>query len=240
MFSSGTVMRWAVVLTAALASVRFATTTAETSGVVVSFEAPYVVVMHEPIIVEVLLDNRSADTVHFDLGFNRQAGFALQVKSPDGIVHTPRIVPRDVGRTGRLVLKPNEKISHQLLLNDWLRFDQLGSYEIAIQLTGPILTASGAPVETSTATQFQLDVGRADPSTLQRVCQQLADTIIGSKSAEDSLNAARAISSISDPVVLPFMKEILSATDKVDPILVEGLVRMNHAGEIVKCCGSAA
>jgi hypothetical protein len=145
------VMRWAIALAVASSSAGVAA-----SGVVVSYRAPHSVVLHEPVIVEVQFSNQSAHSVRFDLGFNRQAGFTLRITSPDGTVHEPRIVPRDVGRIGRLTLEPYEERSHQLLLNDWLPFDQLGAYDISIRLTPPIVTSTGALVETSVADQFSV------------------------------------------------------------------------------------
>jgi hypothetical protein len=217
-------------LVIALASVAggFAASAVETSGVVVSYDAPSAIVLHEPVIVEVRLSNESSDSVHFDLGFNRQAGFTLTVKSPDGAVRSPRIVKSGLGRSGRLVLRPKEKISHQLLLNDWLPFDQVGAYEISIALSEPIRTQNGTLVETPTATEFRLNVGPHDRSELEAICRRLTDTIIGSRLAEERMNSARALSWIADPVVLPFIEEIMSVTDNVDYLLVEGLARMKH------------
>jgi hypothetical protein len=223
------VFLWTVVVFAASSPPDMTAAVPEASRIVVSCHAPSAVVLNEPVVVELHLKNESAETIHYDLGFNRQAGLAVRVKSPDGAVHTPRIVASDVGRVGRMVLRPYEESAHELLLNDWLRFDQIGTYEVTIRLTEPIRTASGENVKTPPATQFQLRVGPHDPHALRQVCQRLADTVMLGETAEERLNAARALSHVADPAVLPFVREILAARRDVDWLLVQGLVRVRHA-----------
>lgn len=220
-----------VVVACSLACFHLATAgTAEASGAVVSYRAPSEVVLHEPVIVQVSFSNETADSIHIDLGFNRQTGFALQIKLPDGSVVAPQIARRGLGRTGRLLLRPNDTASHDLLLNDWLSFDQLGLYEISIRLTQPIETQSGVLLETPTATRFTLLVGPADQATLRSVCGRLSEKILQSPRAEDRLDAARALSYVRDPVVLPFMRKVMASTNKQDAILIDGLVRLGDAG----------
>jgi hypothetical protein len=95
-----------------------------------------------------------------------------------------------------------------------MRFDQTGVYEVAIRLTTPILTATGETVAAETRAEFQVTVGPRDTATLQQVCERLTGTIIGRWSAEERLNAARALSYIADPVVTPFVRQVLSSTDE--------------------------
>jgi hypothetical protein len=46
---------------------------------------------------------------------------------------------------------------------------------------------------------------------------------------QDQADAALALSHVVDPVAVPYIEEALSATTRVDPILIEGLRRIGSA-----------
>ena len=111
-----------------------------------------------------------------------------------------------------------------------MSFEQIGVYDVTIRLATPVLTDNGSIAEAPTDTQFKLLIGPPQTAALERVCERLTDTIVGNWPAEDRLIAARALSSVNDPAVIPFMKQILASTEDVDAIIVEGLLRVRGDG----------
>jgi hypothetical protein len=192
------------------------------SPLAVSFGVPPALTLQEPVIVNLTLHNLLREPITLDLGWNRKVGFAIMVKGPDGRIQRPTITPSGVGRSGRIEIDPSGDYSQPLILNDWLAFDQPGSYQIEIRLTAPIRTASGQVVKSPTADAFDVQIGPRDEDRLRQSYQRLADAFVNSAGVEQ-YQAAHALRYLTDPVAVPILRAVLDANDAADPIVIEAL-----------------
>lgn len=195
------------------------------SQALASFTAPVHLVFGEPVVIEVKVDNTLPEPIHVDLGRDRKENFAIVVKRPDGSVVSPRLTFDGLLRVGRISIGPNAQYSQHLLLNDWVAFDQIGSYLVEVRLRTPIRTASGDVIRPPAAEVFTLHVGARDESVLRLTCQKLTDTVIDFRTVEEQHFAARALGAVTDPVAVPFIRRILDRTELVDWILIDALRR---------------
>ncbi len=195
--------------------------------VTITYQAPSKLVLHEPVIVEFVADNATDETIHLDLGLDRTKAFAVTISRPDGSVRTPQLSYNGIVRLSKLSIRPRDRYTQQLFLNAWDAFDQVGPYRIAINLTSPVKAEQGgAVVETSAKAGVELTVLPRDERVLQRICSRLAGVAATTTNAAERIDAARALSYISDPVAVPCVRSVTAATDRVDWILIPGLLRI--------------
>ena len=115
------------------------------------------------------------------------------------------------------------------MLNEWYSFDQSGPYEVTIQLRTRIATESGTSVDTPTTGVLTFPIGPRSEERLQSACERLAEVTVGAASAGDRIDAAKALSYVNDPAGVWWMEWVLQRTDSVDPILIQGLSRIDNA-----------
>ena len=209
------------------ATVAMTVTHAGQSPVAVTYSRPTPLTLHEPVIVTVTFLNLFREAITIDLGWNRLMGFALTVRRPDRQVERPRITPSDLGRAGRITIEPNGQFSQTLVLNNWLPFDQSGSYQVEIQIVAPMTTASGTTVSAPASDTIQIDIGERDAGALRSTCQRLADIVVSpvatAAQADERFYAARALGYVTDPVAVPIFRSILDATTYEDAMVLEAL-----------------
>jgi hypothetical protein len=197
--------------------------------VTVSYRGPARVVLHEPVLVELKIENFTNGAIHYDLGFNRTSSFFMTITHPDGTIvrASPPAVDGPM-RIGRVSVAGHASYSQELLLNDWARFDEAGVYHVRITSTTTITTEQGDTVDTRTggAVQFQIAV---DEGALDERCRQLADIATTDQNAWRAQNAARLLTYVDDPVGIRYMRRVLDVTELLDPIILHGLARINSA-----------
>lgn len=220
----------AVAVVAVLWSVLALSTHAQVSTVKVSYKGPSKVGLHEPIIVQFLLENWTAETIRFDLGFDRTRNFVVAVTRPDGAFVTTDAFPPpkldEGGRIGRITLAPAERYADELVLNQWFPFDSAGTYQVGIRLATEIQLATGANLDTRTDGLVTLEVGPRDEGILRRICQELADSVLSTQDVSAQLNAARTLSYVTDPLAVSYVMNVLAVTDVAQSLLIPGLVRI--------------
>jgi len=210
------------------------------SSVVLRYESPVDITVGEPVIVELTVDNQREDAIRVDLGFNRTENFVVTVKGPAGRPHTAALLqsplPDRAGRGGRVLVSPSQTFSHQLVLNQWFRFDQAGIYVVEIRLKTGITTAAGIPIDVPTPGHFTIDVRPRNEWALKATCERLAQTVIETADVAQRLDAARALSYVADPVAVSYIASVIASTDAVDSLLIPALARIggSEAWETLK------
>jgi hypothetical protein len=205
----------------------FAATTQD-SQLTVVYDPPTASVLHEPVVVGFRVDNNLPEAIHFNLGWNRTSAFALSIRQPDGtIVQAPPPKSDGPGWRGELTVKGGASYSQQLLLNTWSSFEQVGFYQVAIRMTVAIVTSRGTIVRPATTDIIQLHITERNEDALDQICRRLADTAWSSLNAGESYDAALRLSYVHDPVGVRYMRYVLAATDLVDPLIFDGLRRIN-------------
>ena len=185
--------------------------------------------LREPLTVEVRIKNGGSELLIGDLGANFKGNFVLTVTPPEGTVIEPlHLAPSGFASAGHVTLRPGDQYTGTLVLNDWYDFSRVGTYTIGIALNGAFRTVAGSSVDTSTAETVRVQIVARDEKRLRAVCEKLEATIETAGSARVALDAARALSYVSDPIAVSYIRQVLSQTTRVDHILIDSLARIGN------------
>lgn len=166
--------------------------------------------LHEPIFLNLLIQNGFRENIQLDLGHNRKSNLEFTITQPDGtVVQAPRLSEEGLGRVGRLTLGLGKSYTQRVLLNEWYQFPQPGAYKLKAVLVTPIRTESGLVVNTEKSTTLDLEVLPVNLEKLSRVCQKLAATAINLSNTTEAIDASLALSYVPDPVAVQYLREIL-------------------------------
>jgi len=169
------------------------------------------VTLGEPVWIDYVVRNTTADSVTIQLGHNRKANFRIVVTPPDRrSIETPRLSSEGMGLIGRVLIPAAHTYRQELLLDEWYDVDAPGQYEIAIGL------GDEAPQV------LRLQVLERDPVKLEAVAKALHNQAL-SPDVETADRAALALSSIDDPIAVPFLANLLS---RKQPLAARGLGRI--------------
>jgi hypothetical protein len=187
------------------------------------------VVLHQPIIVTFGIHNGTPEAVRLDLGLGATRNFIVRVVRPDGVVVvSPRVPALKDGPfdPGRRTVAALGDYGQKLVLNEWFRFDQPGSYIIDIDLASTIANHSGATIDAARRGFVTVHVGARNDNLLNGICQELVWRILSTTDVGSRYVAAAQLAHVDDALALPYVKQILDETDTVDQFLFAGLVRL--------------
>ncbi len=105
-------------------------------------------------------------------------------------------------------------------------FTTPGYYEIEIQLTKQAYTDTGQLLDYQRVFDSRFEITPRDESALRTTCDSLIKEIEVSSSYEAAAVAAQELSSIRDPVAVPFLRKALLAKQLVEPFAIQGLERI--------------
>lgn len=191
------------------------------------------VTLNEPVFVDFSVHNRLQESIRLDLGHNRKSNFEFTITEPDGsIVSGRRPGEEGLGRLGDIPLKPDERYSQRLMVNEWYQFIELGDYKIEIKLTKPLITRSGALIEPEPSGFLPLRILPLDQKRLNQVCQNLLHIAIESPDIEEAAEAALALSYVNDPATVPYLAKGLKERGLIWQYAIPGLARIANAEAI--------
>jgi hypothetical protein len=196
----------------------------------VRYDSPSRLSLAEPVVVKFTVENQGEQPIRIDLGFDRTENFVVTVIDPAGTPHTATLLkrcgPDCAGRGGRIVVPPSQSFSHQLMLNDWFRFDRIGIYLVEFRLKTPVTTDAGAPIDVPAGGTLAVEVRPRNEAELEALCRRLARTIVETNHAARRMDAARALSRVLDPVAVRYIAVVLERTDMEDSRLIPALARI--------------
>lgn len=209
----------------------------QADGVMLSTSVASPLTVHEPVVAIMSIANTSQEEVRLELGLSYIDDLRVVLNTPGGMTNPLRSrrfanLTDYGGAPGTLLLPPGRTHTQRLLLNEWYDFAEPGHYEVSISL---IEDASLRSVETSTAVRLTqarptaFEIEPRDEETLRRRCRELAATILSASNFEPIHDAARALSYVADSAAVPHIQHVLKETDRVDWILLPGLVRIGSA-----------
>jgi len=182
--------------------------------------------LNEPVFVDLTVVDHRAGKVMFDLGLNKKANIEVAIWGPDGGVEVRRLRSAGFGLSGEISLAPDGTFKERLLLNEWYRFMQAGSYRVKMTLLGAAAEALRP------STEFALQIGSRDPARISRIATKLADQAITAMSISESMEAAKALSYIVDPAAVSKLRRVLEQGSLVEHYAVDGLVRIGSSEAI--------
>jgi hypothetical protein len=171
-------------------------------------------VLGEPVLMRVRLQNEDAEPVRIDLGSDFESSVRFVV---NGIDQPPPGLPPEGGFSipGKVTIKPGKSYSRLYLLNQWSPFDQAGRYEVRFLLD------SLPSVEATTT----LVVAPRDSEILAKACARLAGQA-ESYEAEPALLAAKALSYVGDEACLGSLTEVVRKSFHGKEGAITGLLRI--------------
>lgn len=204
-----------------------------TGAIVLSYAAPSSVVLHQPIVVQFMVQNGTSESVRLNLGLGATRNFVVRIVRPDGVVvDAPSVPPLKEGPLdpGRRAVAALGTYTQDLILNDWAAFDQSGSYTIDIDLAAKIQSQTGETIAALTRGMMTVRVGPRDDGVLNTICHELFWEIRNTTDTARRYAAARKLAQVKDEVALPYITQIIDDTDAVDHFLIPGLVRLGTPG----------
>ena len=188
---------------------------------------PASVTLHEPIVAVLTIENTRSEPIQVDLGDDRTDNLRVTLRQGSAPpAPSQRLPTGGIRRGGKISIAPGERYQQRLILDDWFVFDRPGAYEVDILLTTPIQTASGAPVSSPPGAALRFELLPRSETILRDTCARLTNTLLTSADVGDLHQAARELSAVRDPVAVAYISQVLDATERVDFILVRGLVRV--------------
>jgi hypothetical protein len=187
--------------------------------------------LREPIIAVLQIRNRSQSSVTFDLGLNFKGNLSLTVSQPDGR-RTVRRLPEafdSFGAIGRVTLAPGQTYQGRMVLNDWQTFDQVGDYEVEVELP-PVQEPLGLHGEKLTVS-CHFRVTQRDPVLLLAACKRLEGAALGNE-PNAIRDAAYALSFVTDEICLPSLKRVLKAAYLGRDDVIRALAKIGTATAI--------
>jgi hypothetical protein len=173
----------------------------------------------EPVLVDVDLENLTSSPTEIGLGGDGNGNIDIKLVKPDG----ERVARRPIDGRNRLVfsgkvhLEPGGTYREVIVLNEWVDFDQIGSYVVEM----------GLKSSPSLMVRLDVKVSAKDISVLELRCSELLSRITGEASAQESIASAKALSFIDDPIVVPYWEKLLDRSDFGDNA-VSALARVGN------------
>lgn len=198
--------------------------------------------LHEPVFVEVTVDNTRSKPIEIDLGVAEVGALRLEVVPRDGgSVESsgPPIGPVTFHAGGKVNVEPGESYRSRHLLSRWFAITSPGRYDVVAEFTGAVHEGDSTAVEVARRFVLPLEVTPRDPERLQEAARSLAETACQNRDLAAAHQAATALGSIDDPVVVPFLEGLLGCSYTVQVAAASGLGRIGTTEAITALLGAA-
>src|SRR6266568_8556161 len=177
--------------------------------VTLSYLLPEHVTLHEPVILDIVVDNQSEHPVNLDLGWRRIEKFRLALLKPDGQIMPPRAKdPEGVSLIGQFSVAASERYRQWIALDELVDFDTIGRYALTVQFVGGIGAVPDVLVRVDRNQTIPITVLPRDEDTLRATCAKFAGVTLESMNADRYMRAATALAWVRDPVAVPYLRQI--------------------------------
>jgi hypothetical protein len=186
--------------------------------------------LHEPVVLIFSVYNGLAEPIKLRLGADKTQFFKFALRTPDG--RTLENSPNPGENVTIVTFGPEEltvesgsDYQQPILMNKWFRFVTTGSYGLTVRLTIGAESSEGKslPLPDGTA---QLQVGPRDPERLEKVCAELERTVEDTLSVGEWQLPARMLSSVDDPIAVPYLQRLLFLNKGAQNIVIPALQRI--------------
>ncbi len=168
------------------------------------------VTLGEPVLLNLQIVNQLSQQLEIDLGADSQEHVQVVIEDPHGKRATRPAKPPKEGIvfSGKVRLAPGETYSQTLVLNEWYNFLETGRYRILVRLGAP-LHSTQAVIPTDDFT-VEIEITAKDRDRLAAACRSLLTRVQQAPSVASAQQSANALSYVDDPIVVPFLEEVLS------------------------------
>jgi len=190
------------------------------------------ITLNEPVAVDVLIENQMSYAITIDLGIQCKGGFRFNIITPDNKqIDLPASI--NLGSSGLVYLKPKEKHSQRLILNEWYPFDSPGKYHILIAMDSPIIIGETHLPYINSINEndhqrdeaaLDLTILPRDEAVLKNKCETLFRRLREGNEFSERTPFAEELSYINDPIAIPFLKKL--AEEMEEGYAIRGLMRI--------------
>lgn len=180
----------------------------------------------EPILATLKITNDADTPSKVYLGFNQEGGLRFTIKKPSGVSFTaPQIPGRDgLSKISTITIQSNETFSKRLILNRWHQFPETGIYSIRWSLMTP---PSNSAANTCDGETIYIEIAPYNATRLREVSEELVAIISNDEpNNARAVEAAKALITINDPLVVKYLSLAATANPAVEDILIEGLEKI--------------
>jgi hypothetical protein len=204
----------------------------ETTYVKVSFALDSPITFHEPVAIDMLIENISPYGITLDLGVWPRFAYDFDIIAPDGM-HVDPFPMIDKQRYGTRYLDPGGKYRQRILLNRWFAFDIMGDYCIRASLHLPIIEGktelpwimeqdeNGHQTE---ETVLNLKILPRDETALKKRCEELFQKLQKATYFTERTPIAEELSYINDVIAIPYMVKLVE--EREESHAIQGLMRI--------------
>lgn len=176
--------------------------------------------LNEPVILVFSFKNNSNKVVQIDLGANGKHAFRFSMQYPDGqIVTLPRIPEPEFTVSGIVRIAPGGEYSQKLVLNEWTKMPVDGKYTLS-----SALATSGTNLKLQFPT-FTFVIAGSDPQSLERVADDLLNTIYREGGVEERSLAATALTFVTDDIGKNRLLRAIDSNRGVENAIIDSLIR---------------
>jgi hypothetical protein len=164
------------------------------------------ITLHEPVMLSLSIYNQGSDVAMLDFGSNFTQGLLVTVITPGGtVVRTPPLEPPEgTSSIGRVALEPGARYVREFVMDEWYDFDLPGKYGIGVSLRFPI-TVGKSRVLPPGETFGAITIDARNETALRKRLDDLMARATDTDSGDVSMEVARILNRISDPMVIPYL-----------------------------------
>ena len=203
--------QWKIVVLCSLALLVVGTRAHTDQGLSVSLLVPDTISVGEPIIAAFKFENHSTQALAINPGENFVTNFVFDVIVPNGQHRTVHPQPPEglSEAPANQAVKPGAIHVQDIVLDEWVEFREPGAYSVWVTYVGPIRAgAAGSPKAAQLKTQaVTIKVLPRDAQKLSKRCEELTRQAAG-QYTNSARMAAKALTFVRDPIVLPFLVQL--------------------------------
>lgn len=198
-----------------------------TEPVCISLEVLRNVVLHEPVLIELSIWNRTAEPVRFDLGSNWKGNLQIQVRMPDGTMRTPpQYAVAGMAARGEVQLAAGGRFVRQYVLDEWVKLEEPGTYHVRIAIDSTFQGAADRAIDAVTTHVLEVDVTPFNHARLRQSAEWLAEAAITEPDARARADAVWALRHMDHPVAVPYLRRVFREAAESDYTIVGALLRI--------------
>jgi hypothetical protein len=190
------------------------------------------ITLNEPAVLLFSVHNGLSHPVTLTLGAEKTQFFQFSLRTPEGRTLQNSRNPGDyvsivIFGSGKATIEPGAEYQQLILMNEWFRFGMVGTYFLTGQLTTRIEIPGGGSLPPLSRTT-RLEVKPRDPVRLENVCAALARQVKDTLSVEDWRFPVQMLSSIVDPIAVPYLGEVLATNKGTENVVIPALERIGN------------
>ena len=186
-----------------------------------------------PVFVEFAITNETLETVEVNLGPGRKSAITLLISKDGGLAKPfPSPVIQGLSRVGWVKIAGKQRYTSTLLVNEWIELQEAGTYGLEAVVAMQIRRNSSPMPLQAKSNSVVIVLAAYDITRLDAICQRLRDRALTGNDTEIRLLAALGLGSVTDPVAVPYLEQLLLQGRFGKQYAAEGLLKIRSAAAV--------